>query len=112
MEEKKELEKISARVAFVVPSRADLRWVARSPSTEGRTQRSPNFGKTNIVSQFVFHLIFVLLQLVYRFSVYIIISRCLQFGLKIEIERSKFGAYLQKSCILDTSDIHTGHVRY
>ena len=44
---------------------------------------------------------------------YIVISiRCLQFGLKIEIERSKFGADLQKSCIPDTSGINTGHVRY
>ena len=40
------------------------------------------------------------------FSVYIdISSRYLQFGLKIEIERSKFGADLQKPCIPDTSDI-------
>ena len=31
------------------------------PSTESRTRTSPNFGKTNIMSQFAFHLIFVLL---------------------------------------------------
>ena len=100
------MEKTPARVSFLVPSRADLRWVARSPSTEGRTQRSPNFGKTNIVSQFMFHLIFVLLQLLCRFSVYIdISSRYLQFGLKIEIERCKFGAVLQKPGIPDTSGI-------
>ena len=38
---------------------------------------------------------------------YIVISsRYLQFGLKIEIERSKFGADLQKSCIPDMSGIH------
>ena len=44
---------------------------------------------------------------------YIVISsRYLLFGLKIEIERSKFGAALQKPCISDTSGIHTGHVRY
>ena len=67
--------------------------------------KSSNFDKTNIVSQFAFHLIFVLLQLLYRFSVYIIISRCLQFGLKIEIKRSKFRADQQKSCIPDTSGI-------
>ena len=104
--EKNELEKTPGRVTFVVPSRADLRWVAHSPSMESRTETSPNFGKTNIVSQFTFHLIFVLLQLLCRFSMYIVISsKCLQFGLKIEIERSKFGADLQKSCIPDTSDI-------
>ena len=77
-----------------------------TPSTKSRTRTSLNFGKTNIVSQFAFHLIFVLLQLFCRFSVYIVISsRCLQFGLKIEIERIKFGAALQKSCIPDTSGI-------
>ena len=55
----------------------------------------------------------MLLQLLCRFSVYIVISsKCLQFGSKIEIERSKFGADLQKPCIPDTSGIHTGHVRY
>ena len=90
------LEKTPARVTFVVPSRADLSWVAHSPSTESRTRTSPNFGKTNIVSQFTFYLIFVLLQLLCRFSVFIdISSRYLQFGLKIEIERSKFRAALQ-----------------
>ena len=97
----------------MVHSRADLRWVTRSPSMESRTRTSPKFGKTNIVSQFAFHLIFVLLQLLCMLSVYIVISSmCLQFGLKIEIERSKFGATLQKPCIPDTSDVHTGHVRY
>ena len=41
---------------------------------------------------------------------YIVISiMCLQFGLKIEIERSKFGADLQKSCIPDTSGISYLH---
>ena len=95
MEEKKELEKTSARVAFVIPSRTDLRWVARSPSTEGRTQRSPNFGKTNIVFQFIFHLIFMLLYLLCRLPVCgTIFSGCLQVGLKIEIKRSKFRAVL------------------
>ena len=107
------MEKSLTRVTFMVPSRADLRWVVHSPLNGDRTQPSPNFGKTNIVSQFTFHLIFVLLQLLCRFSVYIdISSRYLQFGLKIEIERSKFRAVLQKPCILDTSGIHTGHVRY
>ena len=88
------MEKTLARVTFMVPS------------MESRTRTSLNFGKTNIVSQFTFHLIFVLLQLLCRLSVYIVISsRCLQFGLKIEIERSKFGADLQKPCIPDTSGI-------
>ena len=32
--EEKELEKIPTRVTFVVSSRADLRWVARSPLNE------------------------------------------------------------------------------
>jgi len=64
-------------------------------------------------AQLGFHLIFVLLQLLCRFSVYLVISsRYLQFGLKIEIERSKFGAVLQKPCISDMSGIPTGHVRY
>ena len=77
-----------------------------APSMESRTRTSPNFGKTNIVSQFIFHLIFMLLQLLCRFSVYLVISsRYLQFGLNIEIERSKFGAVLQKPCIPDTSGI-------
>ena len=44
---------------------------------------------------------------------YIVISsRYLQFGLKTEIKRSKFGAALLKSCIPDTFGIHTEHVRY
>ena len=107
------MEKTPARVTFVVTSRANLRWVARSPSTEGRTQRSPNFGKTNIVFQFIFHLIFMLLYLLCRLSMYIVISsRCLQFGLKIEIKRSKFGVVSLKPCILDMSGIDIGHVRY
>ena len=102
----KELEKTSTRVTFVVPSRADLRWVTRSPSTESRTRTSLNFGKTNIVSQFVFHSIFVLLLLLCRLSVYIVISsRYLQFDLKLEIERSKFRAVPLKSCIPNTSGI-------
>ena len=38
---------------------------------------------------------------------YITISNSfLQFGLKIEIKRSKFGAVPQKSCIPDMSGIH------
>ena len=100
------MEKTPARVTFMVSSRANLHWVPAAPSTESRTRTSPNFGKTNIVSQFALHLIFVLLQLLCRLSVYIVISnRCLQFGLKIEIERSKFGVVLQKPCIPDTSGI-------
>ena len=100
------MEKTPARVTFVVPSRAAFAGSPVAPSTESRTRTSPNFGKTNIVSQFAFHLIFVLLQLLCRFSVYIdISSRYLYFGLKIEIEKSKFGAVLQKPCIPDTSGI-------
>ena len=92
------MEKTPARVTFAGSPVA--------PSTESRTQTSPNFGKTNIVSQFAFHLIFVLFQLLCRFSMYIVMfSRYLQFGLKIEIKRSKFGAALQKSYIPDTSGI-------
>ena len=107
------MEKTLARVTFVVPSRTNLRWVARSPSTEGIIRTSPNFGKTNIVSQFAFHLIFVLLLLLCKLFVYIVISsRYLQFDLKLEIERSKFRAVPLKLCILDTFGIATGHVRY
>ena len=106
------MEKTLARVTFVVPSRADLRWVAHSPSMESRTETSPNFGKTNIVSQFTFHLIFVLVLLLCRFSVYTVISsRYLQFGLKIEIERSKFRAVLQNTCIPDTYLPDTSAIR-
>ena len=67
---------------------------------------SPNFGKTNVVSQFAFHSIFVLLLLLCMLSVYIVISsRYLQFDLKLEIERSKFRAVPLKLCIPDTSGI-------
>ena len=84
-----------------------------APSTESRTRTSPNFGKTNIMFQFAFHLIFVLLLLLCMLSVYIVISiRYLQFGWKIEIKMSKFRAVLLKPCIPDMSGIHTGHVRY
>ena len=82
-----------------------------APSTESRTLTSPNFGKTNIVSQFTFHSIFVLLLLLYRLFVYIVISsRYLQFDLKLEIKRSKFRAVPLQPCIPDTSGIVTGHV--
>ena len=89
------MEKTAARVTFMDPLGLTFAGSPAAPSTESRTRTSPNFGKTNIVSQFAFHLIFVLLQLLCRFSVYIdISSRYLQFGLKIEIESSKFGAVL------------------
>ena len=84
-----------------------------APSTESRTQTSPNFDKINIVSQFAFHSIFVLLLLLCRLSVYIIISsRYLQFDLKLEIERSKFRVVPLKPCIPDTIGIDAGHVLY
>ena len=97
------MEKTPARVTFVYPLGLTFAGSSAAPSTESRTRTSPNFGKTNIVSRFAFYLIFVLLQLFCRLSVYIVISsRCLQFGLKIEIERSKFRADLQKPCIPDS----------
>jgi hypothetical protein len=68
-----------------------------APSTESRTRRSPNFGKTNIpcLISFWFDICDPLaaFELLCRFSVYhIVSSRHLKLGLKIEIERSKFGA--------------------
>ena len=48
----------------------------------------------------------MLLQLLCRLSMFLVISsRYLQFGLKIEIKKSKFGVVLQNSCIPDTSGI-------
>ena len=92
---------------------SDKSTIKRDASTESRTRTSPNFGKTNIVYQFVFLLIFVLLQLLCRLPVCgTILSGCLQVGLMFGIKRSKLGVTLQNSCIPDVSDITIGRVRY
>ena len=54
------MEMTVARVTFVVSSRADLIGLPAATSTESRTRGSPNFDKIKIVSQFAFHLIFVI----------------------------------------------------